>query len=150
MRESRNVSATMKGTPTFIAQVSDGLPAAPNLWPAMKTTLLHARQALERSRVEQIAGDALDAPGVELLAQALLGEARDADDALAGAARHARERRPHLAADAEHHDLVDAGEVALELGVGRVMNSSSSATSAKRAGKLTIGVDYYRPRWRAS
>ena len=38
MRDSRKVSATMKGTATFIAQVNDGSPAAPNLWPAMKTT----------------------------------------------------------------------------------------------------------------
>src|SRR5206468_7522525 len=58
----------------------------------------------------------LDAPRSELLAQAGLGEACDADHALAGAPREARERRAHLAADAEHHDLVDAAEIRLQLG----------------------------------
>ncbi len=38
MRASRNASATMYGTRTFIAQVKAAFPAAPNLWPAMKTT----------------------------------------------------------------------------------------------------------------
>ena len=87
MRESRKVSATMRGTPTFIAQVNAALPAAPNLCPAMKTTLRMPRQALERRAVEQVAGDALDALRLELRAQRRVGEARHADHAPPGAAR---------------------------------------------------------------
>ena len=33
MRDSRNASATMNGTATFMAQVKEGSPAAPNLCP---------------------------------------------------------------------------------------------------------------------
>src|SRR5258706_598421 len=40
----------MKGTPTFIAQVSDGLPEAPNLWPAMKTTFFTRGRSSSCSR----------------------------------------------------------------------------------------------------
>ena len=55
---------------------------------------------------------------VELLAQALLAEARDADDALArrGALGQLRERRADLAADAENDDVaLDRAELGHEL-----------------------------------
>ena len=111
--------------------------------------MLHARQALEARTLEQIAGDALDAPGGELLAQAALREARDADHALGGAARQARERRPHLAGDAEHQDLVDAGEVAVELGARARHEFLELLDVGKTRRQVTHGVDYYRPPWRA-
>ncbi|MCZ7562640.1 MAG: hypothetical protein M5U08_01615 [Burkholderiales bacterium] len=65
------------------------------------------RQAPHLLALEQVRCDALDAVALELGAQAGLAEAGDADHAPLGrrAPRHAGERRPHLAAHAEDHDV---------------------------------------------
>ena len=54
MREALNTSATIAGTCTFIAQVSGTSPVAPNLRPAMKTTLGALGRRLERRAIEQV------------------------------------------------------------------------------------------------
>jgi hypothetical protein len=80
--------------------------------------VFRARQALGGRAIQQIAGDALYAARFQFFLQPFFGEARDADDALArrSALRHARERRAHLAADAEHHEVaLGACEIRLEL-----------------------------------
>jgi hypothetical protein len=79
--------------------------------------VLRARQLSDRGVVEKIASDAFDPLVLQLLAQALLRKAGDADHAALrrGALRHARERRAHLAADAENEDVADAREIGLEL-----------------------------------
>ena len=125
MRISRKVSATIIGTPTFIIQVSDALPAGAELVPGHEDAVAHAvghvGQALERLAVEQVAGDALDAVALQRLAQARFAEARHADHAPLGrrALGHARQRRAHLAADAEHDDVaIDARQVGHEPGRG--------------------------------
>ena len=111
MRVSRKMSATVVGTPTFIIQVSDALSAAPNLWPAMNTQLRTPSATLgklaHRLAVEQVAGDAFDAMRLERGACLRVAEARHADHALARrrALGHARQRRPHLAADADDDEV---------------------------------------------
>ena len=67
----------------------------------------HLGQLLERGAVEQVGRQRLDACLLQLPAHALLAEARHADHALGrrGALGHACQGRPHLAADAQHHDV---------------------------------------------
>ena len=119
MREALNTSATIAGTCTFIAQVSGTLPVAPNLRPAMNTTLAALRQLLERGAIQQVGGDRLDACLDQRLAHAGLAEARDAHHPLGrrGALGQARQGRAHLAADAQHDDV--AGRLG-EIGDQRV------------------------------
>ena len=97
-------------------------------------------QRLHRPPIEQIAGDRLDARRSRARSRtAGIGEARDADDALVrrGPLGQARQRRPHLAGDAENDDV--AGQRARDRrpapGVGSVMKSSSAATLSKRSGR---------------
>jgi hypothetical protein len=81
----------------------------------------HVRQACDRLAVEQVGADRLDPLGLERLGDGGVAEAGDRDDPLAGrrAARHARQRRAHLAAHAEQHDVaVERREVGLDLGRG--------------------------------
>ena len=80
--------------------------------------VVEPRQRLHGAPVEQVACDRLDAGLLEPGAGRSVREARHADDALVGRRPlgHARERRPHLAGDAEHEDVaVDAGEVGDQL-----------------------------------
>ena len=67
----------------------------------------HVGQRRDRAAVEQIAGHRLDAGGVELLAHRGVAEAGDADDAprRRRPLGQASERRPHLAGDAEDHQV---------------------------------------------
>src|SRR5262249_52675273 len=69
------------------------------------------RQRLDLPAVEEIGGDAFDAGGFELLAQAPFAEAGNADHALAGhrALGETGERRSNLAGDAENDDV--AGKI---------------------------------------
>ena len=64
-------------------------------------------QRCDGVRIQQIAGDGLDAPGFELAAHGRVAETGDANDAFvgSGAFGQAGQRRSHLAADAEHHDV---------------------------------------------
>ena len=58
-------------------------------------------QTRDRLAIEQIGGDAFDAPGFELFAQARFAEASNAENPAIrrGATREPRQRRSHLAAD---------------------------------------------------
>ena len=71
MREALKTSATIAGTCTFIAQVSGTSPEAPNLRPAMNTTLASLGQPLQRVAVEQVGRQRLDAGRLQRLAHGL-------------------------------------------------------------------------------
>ena len=107
MREALNTSATIAGTCTFIAQVSGTSPVAPNLRPAMNTTLAALGRRSSASRSSRSQAIVSTPRLLERLAQARLAEPRHADHALLGrgALGHARQRRAHLAADAEDQDV---------------------------------------------
>ncbi len=114
------------------------LPLAPNLWPAAKITFGASGSAAIGGAVEQVAGDRLDAVRRELVAHRAVAEAGDADDAprRRGALGQARQRRPHLAGDAEDQEVAfDGAELVDQGAVGRVRNSSSASTDAKRSGR---------------
>ena len=106
--------ATSAGTCEFIAQVSDRSPSAPNLRPAMNTMFGIFGSALIAASSSR---SQLMVSTPRACSQSLtrgIAEAGDADDA---ALRHgglgkARQRRPHLAGDAEDHDVaVDLAEI---------------------------------------
>ena len=84
-----------------------GISRRAELVPGHENQVGCARQPLQRRALEQVAGDAFNALRLELLAQALFGEARHADHApfRHGALGHAQKRRPHLAADTENQDV---------------------------------------------
>ena len=148
MRLSRNASATKAGTSTFIAQVMDGLPAAPNLKPAMKTTFFALRQRFDRRAVEQVAGDRLDAVRLQLLAQARTGEARDADDALLrappGAARRASVGPILPPTPRMRMSPSTASRSAISASSGVVITSSSISSLVMRDGRAA-GMGMYCP-----
>jgi hypothetical protein len=111
----------------------------------MKMDVRRDRQALERRAVEQVASDALDPPSLELFAQAGFGKARDADDAPRRhrAFRHARERRAHLAAHAEHHDVSRRVlEMRWKRRIRRAHEFSRASTSVKRSGSTVAIVGF--------
>ena len=57
--------------------------------------------------IEQVSDDAFDAERLEFLPQTGFAETRYTEDALVGrcAAGELRERRPHLSADAQDHEI---------------------------------------------
>ena len=72
------------------------------------------RQRLDGGFVEQVAIDGLDAARLQPVLDAGIAEAGDADDAAIGhgGLGKARQRRPHLAGDAQDHDVaVDLAEI---------------------------------------
>ncbi|MCY1374432.1 hypothetical protein D9M69_617720 [compost metagenome] len=80
------------------------------------------RQRGDGGAVEQVAGDGLDAVRFERFAHAGFAEAGDGDHAATGhgVLREAGQRRAHLAAHAEDHQVaVEAGHVAHEVARGR-------------------------------
>ena len=97
----------MAGTCTFIAQVSGTLPVAPNLRPAMNTTLAASAASRARARSSRSAAIGSTPALHERLAHAGFAEARHADHPLGrrGPLGQARQGRPHLAADAQHDDV---------------------------------------------
>src|SRR3972149_4517334 len=105
MRAPAYRSAQIAGTTTFSIQERDGASLVPNFCPAMKTTFAASGSRRTAS---------LLAPRLAQRAYGRLGgEARHRDDPAArsagrpfgGARRHPRERRPHLAARAEHDEV---------------------------------------------
>src|SRR5687767_4775748 len=134
MRESRNVSATMNGTPTFIAQVNDGSPTAPNLCPAMNTTFLERgsrSSAVRSSRSHEMHSISQDSNFVRRFGSLNLATPTTR---FRGAARLAMRASvgpilpptPSTMMSPSARARSDSSSL-----VGRVMNSSSSATSAK-------------------
>ena len=106
---------------TFIAQVSAGLSCAPNFRPAMKITLRTCGNASTAARSRKSQAIVLDPARVKRVSQRGFAESRDADDAFVrrGIPREPRQRRPHLAADAKHHDVaVDRRQVGGERPAG--------------------------------
>ena len=80
------------------------------------------RQRLDLLAVKEVGGDALDPAGDEPLAQSLLAETRDGDDALArrGALGKPGQRRTDLAAGAEDNEVAaDVAEFLHHAGRGR-------------------------------
>src|SRR4029079_6105295 len=142
MFESRNFSATMNGTPTFIAQVSDGLPLAPNLCPAMKTTCLVGgrRSSCSRSRRSHATHSM---PQPSSFSRSPFSEKR-ATPMTRLPARRARRASvgPILPPTPSTMTSSMPASSRSRSGLGRVMNSSSAATSSKRAGQLTIWLNY--------
>ena len=114
MREPAKACATRAGTCEFIAQVSERSPSAPNLRPAMNTMFGIFGSALMAASSSRSQLMRLDAAGLQPVLDGGIAEARDADHA---ALRHgglgkARQRRPHLAGDAQNHDVaVDLAEI---------------------------------------
>ena len=71
-------------------------------------------QRLDRGFIEQVAIDGLDAARLQPVLYAGVAEARDADDPPVGQGGlgEARQRRPHLAGNAQNHDVaVDLAEI---------------------------------------
>src|SRR5918992_6377675 len=134
MRESRNASATMNGTATFIAQVKEGSPAAPNLWPAMNTTFFARgrRSSAARSRRSQARHSI---PWLSSFCLRPFTEKRATPmTRLAGAARFAMRASVGPILPPTPSTMISPSaraRSASSSGVGRVMNSSSAATSAK-------------------
>ena len=145
---SRKACATSAGTCAFIAQVSDRSPSAPNLRPAMKTMfctfgsrLMAASSSRSQAMVSmpRASSHAFDA-GV--------AEARDADDAAAGQGGlcEARQRRSHLAGDAEDHDVaVDFLRSSISAWLGRHSSSSSAAMSESSSAKCRASAACFCP-----
>src|SRR5919108_2441357 len=147
MRESRNASATMNGTPTFIAQVNEGSPAAPNLCPAMKTTFFargRCSSALRSSRSQATHSTPQESsfarrPGSLNLATPMTR--------LPGAARFAMRASVGPILPPTPSTMMSPSARARSAWsslVGRDMNSSSSATSAK-----TRMAEFYNPNMKA-
>ena len=107
MREALNTSATIAGTCTFIAQVSGTSPVAPNLRPAMNTTLAALGRRSSASRSSRSA-DTVSTPACAS-ASRTPGSLKRATPITRLPRRralgHARQRRAHLAADAQHQDV---------------------------------------------
>ena len=107
-----NAGRPCRAGSVFIAQVSGFLPGRAELHAGHVDDVGRVGQLVELRRVEQVAADRLDAVLLRAVAAARGIEKRDdADDAPADAGRvdcalrHARQRRPHLAADAEDDDV---------------------------------------------
>src|SRR5712691_8464425 len=137
MRAARKASATIAGTCTFIAQVSGRSPSAPNLRPAMNTTLANcgSRAAASRSMRSQAivsmsrCASASRRPGSLKRATATTrfsGAARRAIQASVG---------PILPpAPRTKISPSSRARSAMTPSLGRANNSSSAATSATRRG----------------
>ena len=114
MREPAKACATRAGTCEFIAQVSDRSPSAPNLRPAMKTmfgTFGSALMAASSSR-SQLMVSTPRACSQSLTAGSLKRATPMTRRSGSGGLGEARQRRPHLAGDAEDHDVaVDLAEI---------------------------------------
>jgi hypothetical protein len=84
-----------------------GITARAELVPGREDDVRRVGKRGERGPVEQVAGDRLDAGGVEPLAHTGVAEAGDADDPPCRrcSLREAGERRPHLAGNAEDHEV---------------------------------------------
>src|SRR5438034_634083 len=139
MRESRKVSATMKGTPTFIAQVSDGLPAAPNLWPAMKTTCLTRGSSSSISRSSR--SQATHSTPHEVSRSRKPGSEKRATPITRLPARRASRASVGPILPPTPSTMMSPSTRArsrVSSALGRVMNSSSASTLAKRAGRSRI------------
>ncbi len=104
----------MAGTCTFIAQVSGTSPAAPNLRPAMKTMLAAFGSFSSCARSSRSAATGSTPALTSASRTPGFAEARHAHHPLARRRTlgEARQRRPHLAADAQHHDVAGrAGKI---------------------------------------
>ena len=141
MRISRKVSATIIGTPTFIIQVSEALPAAPNLWPAMNTQLRtpsatfgSASMACRSSRSQ-----AMHSTPCRSSAVRVAGSEKRATPMtrLDGAARLAKRASVGPILPPTPSTMMSPSTLArsaTSAGVGSLMKSSSASTSAKRRG----------------
>ena len=141
MREALNTSATMAGTCTFIAQVSGTLPVAPNLRPGHEHDVGGLGQLFERAAIQQVGRDRLDARASS--ASRTPGSLKRATPITRLRRRRAlgqaRQRRPHLAADAQHEDVAGRpGEIGDQRSDGVVMKSSTASTLSKRSGSFGL------------
>ena len=117
MRLAEKCSATSAGTWLFIAQVSSSDPVEPNFAPRHEDDVARARQRRHLVTIEQIGCNRLDAVALEVVLEPRLGKPGHAEHPAVGGGthRHPGDRRPHLAADADHHDVaVDLFEICNE------------------------------------
>ena len=139
MREALNTSATIAGTCTFIAQVSGTSPVAPNLRPAMNTTLAafgSFSSAARSSRSAEIGStpaltSASRTPGSLKRATPITR--------LAGAARLARRASVGPILPPTPSTMMSPGVLArsaISASDGVVMKSSTASTLSKRAGSV--------------
>ena len=150
MLESLKTSATMAGTCTFIAQVSGTSPVAPNLRPAMNTTLAAFGSISSCARSSRSAATGSIAGLDQGLADTGFAEARHAHHPLARRRTlgEARQRQAHLAADAQHHDVAGrAGKIGDQRLEGVVMKSSTASTLSKRAVPCRSSLGHRRHRF---
>ena len=106
MRDVAKTSATMAGACTFMAQVRAGLPLAPRTpWPPYRRCCQPCRRSLRRGRADH--RQSSRCPPAPARRDGGVGEAGDADHALARRRTlcHARQRRSHLAGDAQHQNV---------------------------------------------
>ncbi len=119
MREPAKVSATIAGACTLRAQVSAGLPLAPNFMAAMKTTLPSFGSAATAPRSRR-SHWIVSMPALSSLSRTAASEKRATPTTRLSRRRplgHPCQRRSHLAGDAEHEDVAcDGGEIGDELG----------------------------------
>ena len=107
MRAVGNVSATIAGTCTFMAQVSGSVAGCAEFHGSHEDDVVELRQPGNGAPVEKVAGDRLDARRIEGGAGCGIGEARDAHHAFArcSALGQAGQRRSHLACRTEDQDV---------------------------------------------
>ena len=138
MRLSRKVSATMAGIATFIAQVSDRAPAVPNLRPAMKITFGHLGSCATASRSAR--SQAMVSTSQAFSLSATSGSEKRATPITrrSGAARLASRASVGPILPPTPRIRISPSTVArsrTSAADGRVMNSSSAASSANPAGR---------------
>ena len=139
MRESLKTSATMAGTCTFIAQVSGTSPVAPNLRPAMKTTLAAFGSFSSCARSSRSA--ATGSTPALTSASRTPGSLKRATPItrLPGAARLARRARVGPILPPTPSTMMSPGvraRSAISASDGVVMKSSTASTLSKRAGSV--------------
>ena len=147
MREAANTSATMVGACTFMAQVSAGLPEAPNFMAAMKTTLGSFGRASTARRCSRSQA-MVSTPAFSRLARTAGSEKRATPTTrLSGAARLAMRASVGPILPATPRTRMSPGTLARSAtssGVGSLKQSSSSATVAKRSGRGGVLMTFSR------
>src|SRR5262249_20615488 len=143
MRAQRNTSAMIAGTCTFIAQVSGRSPSAPNLRPAMNTTLAACgnRSTARRSSRSQAIVSTPRRPSASRTPGSL--KRATATTRFDGAARRAIQESvgPILpAAPRTRMSPSSRARSATRASLGRASNSSSVATSSMRRGSAGASV----------
>src|ERR1700738_1864790 len=143
MRARRNASATIAGTCTFIAQVSGRSPSAPNLRPAMNTTLAKggSRSTALRSRRSQAMVSTSRRSSASRTPASL--KRATAVTRFPGAARRAIQASvgPILPpAPSTRISPSSRARSATSASLGRASNSSSAATSSTRRGSASVRI----------